>query len=247
MRRISMLLIFMLFSVGAFAGVALTDDMAYIDKNFSGVYSTFLNKSDGITMIVVKDNGFYTYMPKKDILIKWRVDSIDHNETLINLIGKEDSIVTMKNLLGDIKVSMDDGGGFILNRIRAFTKRDADAFLDVVARSNGSSSTIDGREKATEVGSLKASFDCKKASTKTEIMICSDPALAQKDIEMGVAFKQAVAASGDNGAGIKKGQKAWMKERNKCGDTPCLLQSYQEQIDELVSLRTYMSKPAEFR
>lgn len=246
MKSVSMLIIFILFSVKAFAGVALTGDMAYIDRNFSGVYSTFLSKSDGITMVAVKDNNFYTYMPKKDILIKWQVDSIDYKETLINLIGKDDSIITMKNLLGDIKVSMDDGG-FILNRIRGFTKRDADAFLDVVARSNGSAAAIDEREKTNGVGNLKASFDCKKASTKTEIMICSDPELAQKDIEMSVAFKQAIAASGDGGAGIKKGQKAWMKERNKCGDTQCLIKSYQEQIDELVSLRTYMSKPAEFR
>ena len=40
--------------------------------------------------------------------------------------------------------------------------------------------------------SLSASFDCYNASTKTEIAICNNEQLSNKDSEMGKVYKEAL-------------------------------------------------------
>lgn len=213
----------------------------YIGASFGGVYSTLYHESDGITMITTSNDRVYIYSAVVGAVTEWDIDSIDYQDGVVNIVSPNGkTMLTMKHVFDDVKVTFDDGRGFTLDHIRKFTRRDI-AVLDSVITPVATNSSTKPKANA------KPSFNCEKASSKIEVMICSNEDLSAKDNEMSVAFKQAVAASGDGGAGIKKGQKAWMKERNKCGDTQCLIKSYQEQIDELVSLRTYMSKPAEFR
>jgi len=214
----------------------------YIGSSFGGVYSTLYHESDGITMITTSNDKVYIYSSVIGAATEWNVDSIDYQDGVVNIVSPNGkTMLTMKHVFDDIKVTFDDGRGFTLDHVRKFTRRDI-AVLNAAINPTASTSS-----SANPGASTKPSFNCDKASGKIEVMICGNEDLAAKDNEMSVAFKQAIAASGDGGAGIKKGQKAWMKERNKCGDTQCLIKSYQEQIDELVSLRTYMSKPAEFR
>ncbi|MFT3810728.1 MAG: lysozyme inhibitor LprI family protein [Micropepsaceae bacterium] len=71
-----------------------------------------------------------------------------------------------------------------------------------------------------------AAFDCAKASTDIEKIICADPALKAADDEMAAAYKALIAkAQGDQPAMLKASQIAWLKLRDaNCG--------WQEKVEE---------------
>lgn len=72
-----------------------------------------------------------------------------------------------------------------------------------------------------------ASFDCSKATTKTEIAICNDPELSTLDERMGLVWVQT------NGRiGIQK-QKDWLIKRDQCKDIQCLKKSILKRISFL--------------
>ncbi len=78
-----------------------------------------------------------------------------------------------------------------------------------------------------------ASFDCSKASTAVEKMICADPNLADVDASTAAAYKIGLAAS-VNPDGYKQGQANWRKNvRDACTDAACLSRVYQERLREL--------------
>lgn len=74
-----------------------------------------------------------------------------------------------------------------------------------------------------------ASFDCTKATTNVEKMICENEELSQLDIELSEVFKAFYFSSNE----IKNAQKAWIKDRDKCQDKACIESMYQNRIKEL--------------
>lgn len=82
------------------------------------------------------------------------------------------------------------------------------------------------------IGSDAASFDCGRASTKVEKMICSDSELSRLDCEMADIYKKALPKAPDLTV-VKKQQKDWLKERNHCTDRRCLNDQYQLRLGEL--------------
>jgi uncharacterized protein/ssDNA-binding Zn-finger/Zn-ribbon topoisomerase 1 len=79
------------------------------------------------------------------------------------------------------------------------------------------------------MASSAASFDCKKASTSVEKLICTDPKLSELDTDLAQAYRGAVKVSPD----VKVGQKQWLKERNACVDVTCLKTAYENRINNL--------------
>lgn len=82
------------------------------------------------------------------------------------------------------------------------------------------------------------SFDCKKAKTKIEKLICETPEISKADDELGALFKQAVKAVGATGKlsvkSLREAQSLWMSRfRNDCPDAACVLAAYQKRILEL--------------
>lgn len=81
--------------------------------------------------------------------------------------------------------------------------------------------------------SESASFDCKRAETYQEKLICSDSTLARLDNAIADNYA-AIAASGiGDGAmrDLKFTQREWLKARDKCADKGCLVSSYRDRID----------------
>jgi len=74
-----------------------------------------------------------------------------------------------------------------------------------------------------------ASFDCAKASSNVEKMICADPELSALDDNLSKAFKEAMKAT-DNKDQLKKEQFIWMKERNRCKAVKCIKEKYQKKL-----------------
>lgn len=80
-----------------------------------------------------------------------------------------------------------------------------------------------------------ASFDCNKATTETEIAICSDPELSALDEVMGQAYRLAkISANWMTPQELRNSQKAWLQQRNRCGDNfYCLRNSYVQRLEEV--------------
>jgi len=67
--------------------------------------------------------------------------------------------------------------------------------------------------ESAAAGEGKPSFDCLKASTKVEEIICDDPELANLDMELEKAFRHAMQAPGADPRRVKAEQRQWLKDR----------------------------------
>ena len=93
--------------------------------------------------------------------------------------------------------------------------------------------------------SWAASFDCTKAETDQEKMICSDSALSSLDDKLAKAYKSALLeATNTKVAEIQISQKEWLRNvRNNCTSKPCLVQAYEKRIVQLTSPKTKTPGP----
>lgn len=66
-----------------------------------------------------------------------------------------------------------------------------------------------------------ASFDCAKAATAVEKMICNDDGLSRLDDQMAADYKAQLAAR-SNDPSVREAQATWLQERNRCRDEVCL-------------------------
>jgi peptidyl-prolyl cis-trans isomerase C len=77
------------------------------------------------------------------------------------------------------------------------------------------------------------SFDCAKASTGSERLICSNANLAAADVEMARIYKQVINNTIDKKT-LKREQNQWRKEqRDACKDVSCILNSYAVRTKQL--------------
>lgn len=77
-----------------------------------------------------------------------------------------------------------------------------------------------------------ASFDCGKAGTKVEKLICGDAELSKLDEELSAAYKT-VLNDQKQADTVKQTQKLWMKERNGCADADCVKRAYETRLSSL--------------
>jgi len=77
-----------------------------------------------------------------------------------------------------------------------------------------------------------ASFNCDKASTFAEEVVCSDSRLTVMDEELAHLYKAALASSA-NKAAVSAKQKAWLATRDRCKDSNCIMQAYADRIAAL--------------
>jgi len=77
--------------------------------------------------------------------------------------------------------------------------------------------------------SCAASFDCAKASTNVEKLICANPELSKLDEDLNKVYSLAIEGSSDPSM-LKQEQRDWLKKRNKCNAEECLIASYSERI-----------------
>ncbi len=83
-----------------------------------------------------------------------------------------------------------------------------------------------------------ASFDCKKAASEVEKLICQNPELSRLDDEMTRMYKRALASApdkplraSDGREWLKKEQRGWLRyTRNACTTVTCLKSAYEIQI-----------------
>lgn len=96
-------------------------------------------------------------------------------------------------------------------------------------------------EDSDSTGLLSASFNCAKASSPVEKLICNNPQLSDADGRLGDLYAnlQKSLSASESGQ-LKEGQKTWLKQRDKkllnCGtDMDCAVQVYEDRITELAT------------
>ncbi len=84
--------------------------------------------------------------------------------------------------------------------------------------------------------SFAASFECARASTKVEKLICSDPERSKSDEDLTVSYVRVLKSALDPEA-IKNQQRKWLSEvRNHCDEVACLREAYASRIKQLASI-----------
>lgn len=84
-----------------------------------------------------------------------------------------------------------------------------------------------------------ASFDCRKAATAVEKLVCSSNELRVLDVRLYEAYQRAQRLASDIGL-IRTEQRRWLKEsRNRCNTVSCLMQVYETRVSQLDSGITY--------
>jgi uncharacterized protein len=85
--------------------------------------------------------------------------------------------------------------------------------------------------------SYAASFDCTKAASLVENVICSDSEISGLDDAVSSSYKNALA----KGNNIKQSQRNWLKTRNLCKSKVCLKKIYAKRLNELSDLPLALS------
>ncbi len=86
-----------------------------------------------------------------------------------------------------------------------------------------------------------ASFDCTRAMSRVEKLICGDAELSRLDEEMKTAYQQASQNAADP-VGLRAEQKQWLGLRDFCKDAGCVNQVYRARLASLYSM-IQASKP----
>ena len=80
------------------------------------------------------------------------------------------------------------------------------------------------------------SFDCRRARSNTEKMICSDAELSRLDRELGRAYDRARNAASDPAAFRRESDLEWRRRETICQDRGCLLRWYAYRRVQLVNV-----------
>jgi len=80
------------------------------------------------------------------------------------------------------------------------------------------------------------SFDCAKAASGIEKLICGSAKLSELDDALDKAYKEArTNSSPEEAKRLVSDQRQWLKEiRNSCGDEPCLVHAYASRIETII-------------
>lgn len=80
------------------------------------------------------------------------------------------------------------------------------------------------------------SFDCTKARSTSEKLICSDAELASLDLDLATVFAQAKSVAPDKRAFADTARRAWNWRNANCSNKSCLVTWYNEQRERLVAI-----------
>ena len=76
---------------------------------------------------------------------------------------------------------------------------------------------------------LQTSFDCSKAQSDAEHLICTDVELAADDVELASIYARAKAAATDQAAFKERTHAEWNYREQSCHDRDCLVSWYADQ------------------
>ncbi|MGC2963089.1 hypothetical protein C8K18_13126 [Paraburkholderia sp. GV068] len=81
-----------------------------------------------------------------------------------------------------------------------------------------------------------ASFDCEKAHSSVERIICTDEVLNGLDFRLAVAYIKAMDRAADQD-GLLHSQREWVRSRDGCNDAACLKKAYHDRLAALENVQ----------
>jgi hypothetical protein len=93
---------------------------------------------------------------------------------------------------------------------------------------------VAGASRAPRIPPVRPSFDCAKAHSRPERIICSDEQLAQLDRELGQLYSRAKARSADPADFKRRSDAEWRRREATCSDRQCLLGWYVQRRAQLL-------------
>lgn len=214
--------------------------LSYFVTEVNGAYS------DGKNLV------YLAYLDRLVLVVDGRaieaeLQSFDMSRNLVNYTitrnGKLE-LVTFERLGSLAVMTMGDGSAIRLRFVRPLGDFDMKAIVDSGALGDRSAPVSSAQPAAPAAPAERVvtdepaaiadpSFDCAKASTAIEGMICGNAELAGLDRQMADLYKETLGMSQD-AAASRREQVEWIKgERNACKTVDCLLGAYYERIDTL--------------
>jgi uncharacterized protein YecT (DUF1311 family) len=96
---------------------------------------------------------------------------------------------------------------------------------------------VDVEETAGALAGYSASFDCGKAVTTIETLVCPNESIGQLDGLLAATYRQRSDVQfGADPVIMKTEQREWLKKRNACPDAECVESAYRNRIKELCEL-----------
>jgi uncharacterized protein YecT (DUF1311 family) len=80
------------------------------------------------------------------------------------------------------------------------------------------------------------SFDCSKAQSDAEHLICSDPELAALDRQLAIVYQHALAVVRDKAAFKESTGQEWLYRERTCHDKACVMRWYVDQRTNLAQI-----------
>ena len=111
-----------------------------------------------------------------------------------------------------------------------------DRMVEVARAAEARSAEETSDAAAVEEVAQRPSFDCTKAVTASDRVICATPALAALDVELAAEFEAALQRSGDP-TELRADQRAWLGTRAAVTDAQQLSGLYAERIATLKAVR----------
>jgi len=135
---------------------------------------------------------------------------------------------------GERKSGVLDAGAFSARTISLFDSKQPDETRSAANTTSASPSKVTNNAQQTPtVEAINPSFNCAKASTASERLICSDRNLAKADVILAQAYK-ATLANATNATSLKQEQISWVKnKRDVCNDVNSMLKVYEDRIAQL--------------
>lgn len=94
-----------------------------------------------------------------------------------------------------------------------------------------------GKNLGAAIAQYKPSFDCSKAGTNVEKLICTNSRLGNLDGLLAATYKSRLSPEfGADPAIMRANQKSWMSSRNQCADASCIQTSYTARIQNLCAM-----------
>jgi uncharacterized protein YecT (DUF1311 family) len=99
-----------------------------------------------------------------------------------------------------------------------------------------SKSSAPGMLTSASSGTFAPSFDCTKASTGPERLICSNQQLASLDVQLMQAYRRA-RRSASNKDSLRAAQIDWIKnQRDACSTAECMISAYKTRIQSIEAI-----------
>lgn len=81
------------------------------------------------------------------------------------------------------------------------------------------------------------SFDCARARTRGEVLVCGDPGLAALDRQMATQFNAALSdADSRQRALLNRTRGRFLSFRDRCGDSECVAETYRARMREIADI-----------